>query len=160
MEWRQTHGSWVKMPYPTRPAKGRTWKDGAAWGTIAEAQQEARRRRDDQWKNTGVGFVLGGEWVGIDLDDVRDPVSGSLLPRAAGGFVDISPSGAGVKLIGRGTWARRNRARHPDGGEVEVYGSGRYFTVTGRNIGGPGVADPGPVLDGLAVPFPDAQPAR
>lgn len=41
----------------------------------------------------------------------------------------------GVKLIGRGAVAKGWKLR---GGLVEIYGSGRYFTVTGHTYGSGG----------------------
>src|SRR5262249_43814510 len=58
----------------------------------------------------GVGFVLDDDapYVGVDLDDCRDPSTGRIHPRAAaiverfGTYTEISQSARGVKLIGRG----------------------------------------------------------
>lgn len=127
-------GKWDKVPFQPdgRHAKS---NDPATWVTALDAESAYLTDAFD-----GVGFVLGDGWVGLDLDNVRDVKTGQIfrpwadmLVRTAGGYADVSPSGTGVKIIGRGVWpAKRNvRRPHPDGGEVEVHVR-QYFCVTGR----------------------------
>ena len=84
----------------------------------------------------GLGFVLGDGWIGVDLDNAFE-ADGSLHAEAADtvhelqSFTDRSVSGDGVHVIARG--------EVPEGrkwADVEVYGSGRYFTVTGDHLPG------------------------
>ncbi|MDQ3638766.1 MAG: hypothetical protein M3426_12360 [Actinomycetota bacterium] len=85
----------------------------------------------------GIGFVFtkSDPYAGLDLDDVRDPETGTLAPQAAvtvarlDSYAEVSPSGTGVKVFVR---ARLDRANKKPG--VEVYPHGRYFTVTGRML--------------------------
>ena len=85
----------------------------------------------------GIGFVLGDGIMGIDLDAVRDPHTGTLEPAAQAivnrldTYTEVSPSGTGVKLLLRGT-APQGRKRPADGIDVEIYPSARYFTITGH----------------------------
>ena len=86
----------------------------------------------------GVGFVLDGDGiVCIDLDDClrRDGTPkrwvSELLSRVTPTYVEVSPSGRGLHIWGYAT-VGRGRKR----GAVEVYGRGRYITVTGRPLGG------------------------
>jgi len=112
-----------------------------------------------------VGFVLGDRWCGIDLDDVRNPDTGEITPEAAalvervGTYAEVSPSGTGLKLFGRGKWTgKKHRYPFPGGGELEVYDSGRYFTVTGLPTGDRPVADVTAALaelDGPEEPKPN-----
>lgn len=83
----------------------------------------------------GVGFVLSGDdrIVCVDLDDCLDS-RGRLLAWAKdvvdglpATYVEVSPSGRGLHVWGFGDV---DRARCTTG--VEVYGSRRYITVTGR----------------------------
>ena len=116
----------------------------------------------------GVGFALGDGYVGIDLDGVRDRETGEItagwaaeLIATAGTYADVSPSGTGVKVFGRGVWRGDWHKRpHPSGaGEVEVYDGGRFFTVTGHPAdGGADVADIQPTLDTLATLFDAKRP--
>jgi P4 family phage/plasmid primase-like protien len=112
----------------------------------------------------GVGIVLGWNdtadfgLVGFDLDTCRDPATGEMTPWALvvlaklNSYTEISPSGTGVKTFLRvNTKAEQDRiAKHlkatthefkmsrPGRGlhapGVEVYATGRYFTVTGRGL--------------------------
>jgi len=87
----------------------------------------------------GIGFVFcsADPFVGIDLDDCRNPQTGEVEPWAqkivdtfAGeGYVEASPSGTGVHIIVKGT--QKEGARR---GRVEMYGQDRYFSVTGEKI--------------------------
>lgn len=127
------------------------------WATFEECLAAARALPAGQ---AGVGFFLGDDWVGVDLDLVRDPATGGLRPWAAellrgfGGCVDLSPSDTGVKLIGPGVWPlAKNKIPHPGGGEVEVYAETRFFTFTGRPLAGDSLTDLTPILAALAPLF-------
>jgi hypothetical protein len=85
----------------------------------------------------GYGFQQQDGISGIDLDDVRDPAKGFIQKWAADliyaldSYTEISPSGKGVHIFVRGTV---DKGRKRDG--VEIYSSGRYFTVTGNHLPG------------------------
>ena len=96
----------------------------------------------------GIGFVFSKDdpFVGIDLDDCRNPETGeiaewaqSILGRVVDSYTEVSPSGTGVHVIVEGT-LRSNRRRkkvHIDGevvGLVEMYDRARFFTITGRAL--------------------------
>ncbi len=174
LAWKPGKGGGGKWDKPPLQACGRKAKsnDPDTWTDFDTALAACRA---DPERFAGVGFVLGDGWVGIDADDVRDPACGSLLPwaaelvRAAGTYADVSPSGTGLKLIGRGVWRGGWHKRpHPGGGEVEVYDR-QYFTVVGVPAVGSG-ADAGdiqPALDlltdgpaGDAAESADAPPPR
>jgi len=100
--------------------------DPSTWSTFDEV---VRSRR-----GVGIGFVLGDGIVGIDLDHCL--VEGRLAPWAetvlAGlpaTYVEVSPSGDGLHVLGRSSFTGGRRFTVGDG-RVEVYGSGRYFTVS------------------------------
>lgn len=132
-------GKWDKEPFRTTGTHASS-TDPASWATFGEVIATYQRGGYD-----GVGFVLGDGVAGIDADEVRDPESGvitapwavDLLARGLG-YADVSPSGLGVKIFGRGKWnGDEHKKPHPSGvGEIEVYDSGRYFTVTGHPAGG------------------------
>ena len=83
----------------------------------------------------GVGFVLAGEGIAcIDLDhclvDGRAlPWARAILARCPDTYVEVSPSGTGLRIFG---FAEIGKGRRGDG--VEVYDRGRYMTVTGRRF--------------------------
>lgn len=87
----------------------------------------------------GIGFMFSGsDYFGIDLDDCRDMIDNYLLGDKTGivaefidimqTYAEISQSGNGIHLICRGTFPPNGRRR----GKVEMYDSGRYFIMTGR----------------------------
>jgi hypothetical protein len=80
----------------------------------------------------GIGRVITPPYVGVDLDDVRDPETGAITDAALDiiryfdSYSEVSPSKTGVKL-----WIRATLPRGYVRPGLEVYPSGRYFTVTG-----------------------------
>jgi Protein of unknown function (DUF3987) len=154
---RKGGGKWDKVPFRPdgTPAKS---NDPATWVTFDVAAAAYRAGGFD-----GIGFALGAGFAGIDIDDVRDPDTGVLIPAAEalvgrfGTYGEAGPSGTGVKLIGRGEWqAGWHKKPFPGGGEIEAYSSGRYFTVTGRAVGTHPVTGIQAALDELAARFSDS----
>lgn len=89
----------------------------------------------------GIGFVLNGDGiVCVDIDHCI--VDGRLLPWAAElldkfppTWVEVSPSGDGLHVWGLADLKQAIVRPRADGGRVEVYGAGRYLTVTGKRWG-------------------------
>ena len=141
----KSRARWVAWRYETRNGKPTkppvsphsgvyaSCSNPATWGTYEHAERCAMERG-----LPGVGYVLGdgdGDLTGIDLDKCRDPVTGKLKPWARE-IVDlketynaVSPSGTGIRLFARG---KVRAAIKYDLAKVELYGTGRYLTVTGR----------------------------
>jgi hypothetical protein len=140
-EWKENREKWDKPPINARTLKYGDSTKREAWCSLDEALSAHRDGAD----GIGIGFVLGEDdcgvhFSGIDLDDCIDD-SGELSEMAQeivatmDSYTEISPSGTGVKIfcigklpVGRKT---KNAAR-----TVEIYSSGRYFTVTGRQVYG------------------------
>ena len=129
---------WSKLPVQingqsassTNPA---TWVDFLS----VQAAYEA-----DPNKFSGVGFVFSEDdnLVGIDLDDCYNHQTSSFtnaamqqLAESVDGYMEVSPSGTGVKIFTRGG-LKTAHVDHSIG--FEAYGTGRYFTVTGQIISG------------------------
>jgi putative DNA primase/helicase len=137
--WRyaQRDGKWTKVPCQPdgRPAKS---DDPATWTTWERTSDAANR-----YGAVGVGFMLGGGWIGIDLDRCRDPQTGTIEPWAQAivdrlrSYAEASPSGTGVHVLCRGTLPPGRRRK----GQIEVYDSGRFFTITGARLNQFGVED-------------------
>lgn len=138
---------WVVWQYEIRegkktkvlhtPGRGQAKSiDPATWVTFEEAI------RSEPFYS-GIGFVLGGGWLGLDADHVRDPKTGEWAPgildeiKSVQSYAEVSPSGSGAHVIAFGTKpGDRSRAA----GEVwEMYDRGRFFTVTADHI--PGTPD-------------------
>jgi primase-polymerase (primpol)-like protein len=155
---RSTKGTarWDKVPHQSNGEHAKS-NDPSTWATFKGVVAAYRSGGYD-----GIGFMLGGGFAGIDLDDVRNRETGEITaPWAAelieqtDSYVDISPSGTGVKVVGTGIWTGKFHKRpHPAGtGEVEVYDSGRFFCITGQAVKALPVDDIQSVLDDLARLF-------
>ncbi len=143
--WRYVRkGKWTKVPIDPHTGRAASSTDPATWGTFREALDYHLAHPDT---TDGIGFVFaeGGPFAGVDLDDSLTP-DGTLKPWAEplvtdlASYTEVSPSGAGVKVIVRGAWSSvaggakpRNKKRYADG-EVEGYDRGRFFTVTGQRL--------------------------
>lgn len=97
---------------------------------------------------TGIGFMFGNSpYFGVDIDKVEPEIQEFLdggsgivteFIHALQSYAELSPSGKGIHIICRGSLPKGGRRR----GNVEMYDSGRFFTVTGNQTGGySGVSD-------------------
>lgn len=90
----------------------------------------------------GLGFVLNGDRVVcIDLDHCLEgrrlaSWAAQILTAMPSTYVEISPGGDGLHIWGFGDVNRGRRLRVAGGGTLEIYGSERYVTVTGKRFGG------------------------
>jgi len=130
----QRDGKLTKVPYVSRrPAERASVSDAATWSSFAEA-----RAAVEDGKADGVGIVLGGGLIGIDIDDCRDPETGTIdtVGRAIidciGSYTEITPSGCGLHILVHGVLPPIGRRK----GNIEMYDEGRYFTVTGNHVEG------------------------
>lgn len=91
----------------------------------------------------GIGFYFKEPYIGIDIDDIPTDIerylSGDHDDNIVSEFVDIlesyaeiSPSGNGIHIILKGELPPNGRRK----GNKEFYSSGRFFTMTGKHIGG------------------------
>lgn len=87
----------------------------------------------------GLGFVLNGDGiVCLDLDHclaggVPTSAAAGFLASLPGTFIEVSPSGDGLHIFGRGQ-LEHGRKLSRDGLNIEVYGSGRYIAMTGERF--------------------------
>ncbi len=98
-----------------------------------------------KFKSDGIGFVFSPDdpYCGIDLDHCRNLETGETadwaraIIEAINSYTEISPSGDGVHILIRaampstGTHHKKPMA---DGGKIEIYDRGRYFTMTGNHL--------------------------
>ena len=125
----------TKVPYAPFPGPPRraSVRDPTTWGSLHAALE---RLRDPFY--SGLGFVLGDGFVGLDLDGAYDeegnlrPWAKAILDRAPT-LAELSPSRRGIHLYLLGEWPQGKRVALPGGG-LEVYGQGRFFTFTGQYL--------------------------
>ena len=127
-------GNTTKLPYQPNgmmadSTSQATWSD---FTTVMTAYLH-----DDSFNGIGFVFSKDDPYVGIDLDKCRDLISGEVEPWATeildsiDTYTELSPSGKGFHLIGKGKLPVKGRKKD----HVEMYDSGRYFTVTGDKYG-------------------------
>ena len=89
---------------------------------------------------SGVGFVFTEDdpYAGIDIDKCRNSETGEIdqwarkIVDALDSYTEISPSGTGLHIFVKATLPGPNNRKGP----LEMYESGRYFTLTGEHLGG------------------------
>ena len=127
---------WVRYSRRKAPlqASGRAASvtDSRTWGTWESARRST--------VGSGPGFVLAGDGIMcIDLDDCLTggelaDWAKEIVQRCSSTYIEISPSGDGLHILGYGSVNRGRRIRDLRLGNVEVYGDGRYVTVTGNRF--------------------------
>jgi hypothetical protein len=153
--WRmeqRSNGKGTKRPYrPRQPGRLARVNDRRTWGTLRDAQQAVVLGEAD-----GIGLVLlqAEGYAALDLDKCRHPETGELdawaselIARCPGAYVEVTPSGAGLRIIGRadldtGFQMVLQMVGAVAGAQVEIYHlTPRYITVTGQQIAGPASPD-------------------
>lgn len=127
---------WAKMPLQTS-GRYASSTNPETWTDFLSVEQAYNTNKFD-----GIGFVFTQEddLVGVDLDDVYDHHTGRFtnaamqqLANQVDGYMEVSPSGTGVKIFTRSSLF----AAHRDSSiGFEAYSNGRYFTVTGHHLSG------------------------
>ncbi len=123
---------------PVNPATGQLAKSNTpnTWSDFDTALAASGRY-------DGIGFFFQEPYIGIDIDDVRQDIDNYRNDRhednivsefidLLGSYAEVSPSGNGIHIIIKGELPPQGRRK----GNVEVYTSGRFFTMTGDAIGG------------------------
>lgn len=127
---------WTKKPVDCNTGEPGSSTNPATWTTFTAALAYA-----DKHGLPGIGYVFSADdpYCGIDIDKCRDPANGTLTTLAAtivaelDGYVEVSPSGTGVKIWVRGLLPG-NKGYKSVKKRVEMYDQGRYFTVTGHRL--------------------------
>jgi putative DNA primase/helicase len=136
-KWEWRGDKWTKPLCNASTGAPASVDDPASWSTVKQAYQTYRQNKD---KYDGIGIVLTENLglVAIDLDDCVTmtgetkveiaPWASEIMERFPT-YWEISPSGTGLRGIGRGTLTRPGRRR----GKIEVYDRLRYVTLTGQS---------------------------
>jgi len=127
----------TKIPYQL-DGKPASVTDPEHWATFAEIY----------WAEpvgfSGVGFVFTKDdpYVGIDLDNCRDPGTGEItdwgldIIGSFQSYTEVSPSMCGVKIWAKGELPINESGKRKKwkSGAVEMYQHSRFFTVTGMVV--------------------------
>ena len=142
---------------PINPHTGDEAKsnDASTWGTISNANDRLTRilrRQDKNILGCGIGFMFGvpgkpSGIAGIDIDHCFND-DGTLKDYAAeivkimNSYTEYSPSNTGLHILFTLTKSLHELDSSFNTGKkntklgIEIYDSGRYFTVTGNEYGG------------------------
>ncbi|MCA9253890.1 MAG: hypothetical protein KDA54_22410, partial [Phycisphaerales bacterium] len=112
--------------------------DPSTWGTFDTAIASSRKY------GNGIGFVFTADdhFAGVDLDHCIDSQTGDVKAWARvilndfDSYCEASPSGTGVKIFLRAAKTGSRCKTGYEDGAIEMYDSGRFFTVTGARWGG------------------------
>jgi predicted P-loop ATPase len=134
------NGKPTKVPYQVNGKRAKC-DDPHTWSrfeTVTAVLREASATY------SGVGFVFADSdsFVGIDLDDCIDrggsiePWATQIIERFSNTYMEVSPSGRGVKIFARGGLPGPGRRAPYGDGSIEIYDRGRFFTTTGNALNG------------------------
>lgn len=125
-------GKYTKVPYDAMTGEKAKSNDESTWADFETALDSSKQF-------DGIGFFFKEPYFGIDLDDVADEIArykngdheGNIVSEfieTMGSYTEYSPSGKGIHIIVKGDLPEGGRRK----GNVEMYDSGRFFTVTGN----------------------------
>lgn len=130
-----------KVPHDAKALSARaSTTDPATWASFAEAEAAYLEREGEPDAFTGVGIVLDGDGLaGVDIDHCvtdgkPDPAALALLDSLGAAYVEVSPSGTGLRAFGYAERLERGAKGKANGLDVELYSTGRYLTMTGQTI--------------------------
>jgi putative DNA primase/helicase len=150
--WRraEVNGRRTKIPISPWSGKAAACDKPQTWSTYRHVRYAMRRFPCD-----GIGFVFteADPFCGIDLDQCRsrnsaiEPQALALIKRLDS-YTELSPSGTGAHILVKAKLPGKGRRA----GKIEMYDSGRYFTITGKHLTGTPleIQNRQAVLEGLA----------
>jgi RecA-family ATPase len=115
----------TKVPRDPKTGGPASVSDTRTWGTFDQACNAVHNY-------DGIGFVFTEQdpFSGIDLDDTEGDEAALRVQQKIfeemGSYAERSPSGKGLHIIVRGQIPNGRRR-----GKIELYSSGRFFTMTG-----------------------------
>lgn len=126
-----------KMPINAVTGKGAMSNNPQTWTDYQTAFDAY-----EKYSYTGIGYMFTKDdgYVGVDVDHCYDPETGEFNEVAKAiiarqpTYMEFSPSGDGIHLYFKGVKPAGSSKNSETG--VEMYESGRYFTVTGKQVDG------------------------
>jgi P4 family phage/plasmid primase-like protien len=129
---------WSKIPLQPNNQQAKA-NDPSTWSDFLTVQA-AYEKNPHHFSGVGFVFCEDDNIVGVDLDDCYDAdlksftnVALQQIATSINGYMEISPSGTGVKIFTRSN-LKNAHVDHNLG--FEAYPHGRYFTVTGQHLTG------------------------
>ena len=133
-KFEKRNGKRTKIPFNAETGEFAKSNDKSTWSSYETA---VNAQGVD-----GIGFFFEPPYLGIDIDDIDDDLhrfkQGDKLDNIVSEFneafksyTEVSPSGNGLHIIVKGKIPGNRRRK----GNIEMYDSGRFFTMTGKSIG-------------------------
>lgn len=142
------NGKMNKLPVNPHSLYGASSTNPETWGTFKQALSIIGKHcKVGQTEGIveGIGFVFAPPYCGIDLDHVIDE-NGEVnrfaldIVNNMKSYTEKSPSGTGLHIIYKGSvhpeWKKKQVNALGENTDLEMYQTGRYFTVTGNVWGG------------------------
>lgn len=138
--------NWCVWKFENRNGKRTKIPFNAETGEFAKSNDKSTWSSYETAVNTegvdGIGFFFEPPYLGIDIDDIDDDLhrfkQGDKLDNIVSEFneafksyTEVSPSGNGLHIIVKGKIPGSRRRKD----NIEMYDSGRFFTMTGKTIG-------------------------
>lgn len=126
--WKKENGT--KLPLNAKNGNLAQSNNEKTWSDFNFANQVFTKQLI---KCDGLGFMLGGDFVGIDIDFKSEKendfnnVKNDIL-NAINSYTEYSQSGKGIHIICKGVLPKGSRRKN----FLEMYDSGRFFALTGN----------------------------
>lgn len=134
-------GGYGKVPYNARrPDAKASTTNRNTWSGYSQAVTAYENSRGSKAPFTGIGIVLHGDGLaGVDIDHcvtegTPDPKALAMLAELDAAYVEVSPSGTGLRAFGHADNLASGCNGIHNGLKVELYTTERYLTLTGRAI--------------------------
>jgi hypothetical protein len=149
VNWRieERHGKPTKIPINPKTQGNAMSDNPSTWGAYELAVKLYLECENEHIR--GIGFMLSNGYSGSDLDHCYNPDTGEVLPWAKeiieelSSYAEITPSNEGLRVLVKGKLPEGRRVLKGlpsiDGtnrGEIALYDSVRFFTVTGNHFPG------------------------
>ena len=131
-----------KIPYNPKTGYKALSNNSNTWTSFDKAYSEYVKGNYN-----GIGFMFANGYFGVDIDGITEDVEKfkagnkdniiSEFVEGLSSYTEYSPSRKGIHVICKGTLPEGRRRTD----NVEMYQSGRFFTVTGYNIGNYGITE-------------------
>ena len=158
----------TKIPYQPNGYKAKP-TDPQTWTTYNNAKSAVETGKFD-----GIGYVLTAEqgYICIDLDHCRNPETGDIdqwakdiigiVEEAGGAYYEVSPSGTGIHLWGRGKLPDNKGIHSPmkNRHDIEMYTNAHYMTVTDKPLNDTALNDIQPAIDKILTTMLQKSPAE